>query len=172
MNDAGSLRALETIIASVADAPEFSGIEVLKSSVRRERGSLVASLLIDRERGVDTDLCEAVSRYIIRRADALPQPVRQFQVEVSSAGLERPLFSPAHFRRFAGSRAKVVTTLRIANRTDFEGSIESVGETDVTIGDFHTGSVRIPYATIKRANLVYEPREDLRKDRVRRRSRD
>jgi|SRR5579864_196763 len=157
--------AFEEIVASVASAPQFRDVEVLKAGVRRERGAYVMSLIVDRPTGVDTDLCEAISRHLIRRAEALPPPVPAYQVEVASAGLDRPLLTPAHYRRFAGRLAKVITTLRIANRTEFTGAIGTVSADAVTIEDPHAGPTPVPYAAIKRANLVYEPSEDLKKRR-------
>jgi ribosome maturation factor RimP len=110
--------ALEAVVASVASSPQFRDVEVLKAYVRREQGAYVLALVIDREGGVDTDLCEAISRYLMRRVEALPPPEPDYRVEVSSAGLDRPLLTPAHYRRFSGKLAKVITTLRIANRTE------------------------------------------------------
>jgi ribosome maturation factor RimP len=156
---------LVAIAASVAKAPEFRGVEVLKSVVRRERGSYVLSLIVDCEDGVDTDLCEEISRYLIRRVDELPPPIPNYRVEVASAGLDRPLLTPAHYRRFAGQRIKVITTLRIANRTEFSGAIGHVNEEAVTVADPYAGPTPIPYAAIKRANLIYDPAQDLKKKR-------
>lgn len=158
-----SLEPFEAIVSSIHTAPEFSDLEILKWTIRRERGVVMIGVVIDRESGVDTNVCEAVSKHIARRADALPPPVPLYQVEVASAGLERPLLTPEHFRRFAGRAAKVVTTLRIRNRTEFSGPIEAADETAVTIADPHAGPTPIPYAAVKRASLVYDPRADLRK---------
>ena len=157
--------ALEGIAASVAASPEFRDVEVLKAFVRRERGAFVLALIVDRAGGVDTDLCESISRHLIRRVEALPPPVPDYRVEVSSAGLERPLLTPEHYQRYTGKLAKVITTLRIVNRTDFTGSIVDVSEDAVTIADPHAGLTPIPYAAIKRAHLVYDPAQDLKKKR-------
>jgi len=153
---------LSAIVTSVGSHPEFRDIEVLKSYVRRAGRAYVLGLVVDRDGGVDTDLCEAVSRYIIRRADALVPPV-DYQVEVSSAGLDRPLITAGHYRRYEGKVAKVITTLRIANRTEFTGAIGSVTDEAVTIHDPHAGPTPIPFAVIKRASLVYDPAQDLKR---------
>jgi ribosome maturation factor RimP len=165
MADHSEREALEEIVESVASQPAFRGVEVLKSFVRREHRAYVLGMLIDREGGVDTDLCEAISRYLLRRAEELATPGGDYRVEVASAGLDRPLLTPAHFRRFAGQRAKVITSLRIGNRIEFEGPIGEVGTDAVTILDKHAGPSPIPYAAMKRANLVYDPTEDLKKKR-------
>ena len=157
--------ALEEIAATVSSVPEFRDVEVLKATVGREHRAYVVGLLVDRDGGVDTNLCEAISKYLIRRIDALDPPVENYRVEVASAGLERPLLIPAHFRRFRGALAKVVTSLHIGNRVDFTGAIGAVTDEAVTILDPHAGPTPIPYAAIKRAHLVYDPSQDLKRKR-------
>jgi ribosome maturation factor RimP len=157
--------ALEEIAAAVPSVPEFHDVEILKATVGRQNRAYVVTLMIDRDGGVDTDLCEAISKYLIRRIDALDPPVEDYRVEVASAGLERPLLVPAHYRRFRGALAKVVTTLHIGNRVDFTGAIGAVTDAAVTILDPHAGPTPIPYAAIKRAHLVYDPSQDLKKKR-------
>jgi ribosome maturation factor RimP len=155
--------ALEEIAASVPAAPEFRDVEVLKTLVRREGRAQVLSLTIDRDGGVDTDLCEAISRHLIRRIDALDPPLADYRVEVASAGLERPLLTPSHYQRFRGRQAKVVTTLHIGNRVEFTGPIDVATDDAVTILDKHAGPTAIPYAAVKRAHLVYDPALDFKK---------
>jgi len=157
--------SLEAIVASVAGNPDFGDIEFLRSNVHRERGAFVVTLVIDREGGVDTALCERISRYLIRRIEELSPAPEDFRVEVSSAGLDRPLYTPEHYRRFTGKRVKVITTLRIANRTEFSGAVGAVNADAVTILDPYAGPTPIPFAAIKRANLIYDPSEDLKRKR-------
>ena len=88
-------------------------------------------ITIDRESGVDSNLCEAVSRYVENRIEELPPPVPLFQLEVASAGLARPLLRPEHFARFRGREINVITTLRIKNRVEFTGPISHADGTAV-----------------------------------------
>jgi len=154
---------LEEIAASVPAA--FDGVEVLRALLRREGRTQVMSLIVDREGGMDTDACARISRFIINRIDALDPPVDDYRVEVSSAGLERPLLTAEHYRRFRGRPAKVITSLHIGNRVEFSGPIDSVTDEAVTIRDPHAGPTPIPFAAIKRAHLIYDPTTDLKKKR-------
>lgn len=157
--------ALEAIVRSIADEPRFNGVEVLRATVQREHHAYSVNIVVDRENGVDTDLCEAISRYVIRKADAHQPPIGEYNVVVSSAGLDRPLQTPANFRRFRPRPVKVITTLRIANRTEFNGPIGEVTDDAVTILDPHAGPTAIPYGAMKRANLIYDLAEDLKRKR-------
>ncbi len=157
----GALHKLATLLSDFA--AEFTSIEVLKSSVHRERGQSLIALMIDREGGVDTTLCEQVSRIIDLRAEALGPEIGPYRIEVASAGVDRPLLTPEHFRRFAGRDARVITRLPIAKRVEFNGRIESANDVSVTMADRYAGTVEIPHAAIKKAHLVYEPATDLRR---------
>ena len=153
-------RRVEEIIAGIPR--EFVNVEVLKHAVRRERGTFVIALSLDREGGVDTGLCEHISRFIANRLDADPS-IGNYSLEVASAGLDRPLLTPVHFGRFLGRDARIITHLRIANRVEFVGTIQAWDDVKVTVADRYAGKVDIPYAAIKRANLVYEASDDLSK---------
>ncbi len=154
---------VEAICGRMIGVPEFRDIEVLKCVVRKEHRVHHISITIDRESGVDSNLCEAVSRFVENRIEEMPEPVPLFQLEVASAGLARPLLRPEHFVRFRGREVNVITTLRIKNRVEFTGAIAQADDTAVTVDDKYAGSTPLPYAAIKRANLVYDPRVDLKR---------
>lgn len=154
---------VDMILSSIERVERFGGVEVLKAGVHRDRGGLFLRITIDRDGGVDTALCEAVSQYVSRCVDAMPPPVPPYQVEVESAGVERPLLKPAHYQKFVGRGARIITSLRIQNRTEFSGPIAAATDESVTISDTYAGSVEIPYPAIKRAHLTFEIREDLRR---------
>jgi len=156
-----TIEQLEAVLKNIT--VEFPSIEVLKTTVRRERGAYVLAVTVDRANGVDTDLCEQLTRYIERRVEAQTPPIGSYTIEVASAGLDRPLLTPAHFTRFAGRPARIITSLRVANRVEFSGAIESADDAKVTIADRYAGRVEIPYGAIKRANLIYEPAQDLKR---------
>ncbi len=103
-------------------------------------------VFIDRDGGVDLDLCERVSHEL--------GPVRErFALEVSSPGIERPLVKPAHFRRFVGREVTVQTAEPLDGRRRFRGGLLSAGDSDIEIDQDGT-SVRIPYKVIQRSRLV------------------
>jgi ribosome maturation factor RimP len=156
-------REVEAICERMLAVPEFRDLEVLKCTAHKERRVYYVRIIVDRESGVDSNLCEAVSRYVENRIEELPPPVPLFQLEVASAGLARPLLRPEHFARFRGREINVITTLRIKNRVEFTGAISHADATAVTVDDRYAGPTPLPYAAIKRANLVYDPREDLKK---------
>jgi ribosome maturation factor RimP len=162
VNDTSDERErIESIVDGViADLP---GVELVRRTVVRERGAFSIRVMLDREGGVSTELCEAVSKSIGRAVDALSAPPPEYDLEVASAGLDRPLLSPSHFRRFAGRKAKIVTSQPVGNRVEFSGPIVTADETAVVIEDAHAGATPVPHAVIKRANLIYDASADFKR---------
>lgn len=74
----------------------------------RLRRSQVFRVLVDSEDGgVPVDACGRLSRQISDELDKNPMLEGSYQIEVSSAGMNRKIWNAAHFRRFAGEGAKI-----------------------------------------------------------------
>ena len=100
---------------------------------------------IDSPEGVDHALCEQVT-------DVLRDYLREYSVEVSSPGLDRPLRRQEHFEAALGRRVK----LRTAGRRTLRGEILSAGEQSVKVAASDGAETEIPYEQIVRANLIDE----------------
>ena len=103
-------------------------------------------LYIDHPGGVDLALCETVT-------GELRDLLESWSLEVSSPGVDRPLTKPEHFRRFLGRRVKVQTHEAIAGQRNFTGTLAEADEESVSVAG-ETGAVRIPFAGIRRSNLI------------------
>jgi ribosome maturation factor RimP len=117
------------------------GIEVLAVELA---GPERFTVYIDHAQGVDHALCERVT-------DVLRDYLRQYSVDVSSPGYERPLRRPAHFRNAVGR----LVMLRTAERKNVRGKVVAADERAVTIKT-DGESVEIPYDSIVRGNLIEE----------------
>jgi ribosome maturation factor RimP len=113
-------------------------------------------VFIDHPAGVTLAVCERVTH-------ALSAVRERYTLEVSSPGIERPLTKPDHFRRFVGRRARVRTRgvpsdVRAAaapNRRHYTGELVGASDTEITLAA-DEGVVTIPYAQIRRSNLIEE----------------
>ena len=117
------------------------GVEVLAVELQNPERFTV---FVDHAEGVDHALCARVT-------DVLREYLREYAVEVSSPGVERPLRTAQHFRNAVGRTVK----LRTPERKRLKGEIVSAGERAVVVragGD----TVEIPYDQIVRGNLSYE----------------
>src|SRR5918911_4865072 len=106
------------------------------------------TVYVDHPQGVDHALCERVT-------DVLRDYLREYSVEVSSPGLERPLRTPAHFRRVVGRKVAVRTEHEVGGRKRFRGEVVGADDSGVHVsvgGDRYD----IPYDEIVRGNLIDE----------------
>ena len=129
---------------------ELLGIEYVASGKHS-----VLRLYIDCEEGVGVNDCETVSRQVGAIMDVEDPISGQYNLEVSSPGIERPLFVIAHYQRFLGHDVCLRTYRPIDGRRNFTGSIGSVVETSNTIELVtELGSVSLDIDLIEKANLV------------------
>jgi ribosome maturation factor RimP len=105
-------------------------------------------LYIDHPSGVDLGRCERVS-------NELSDLLERWSLEVSSPGVDRPLTKPEHFRRFLGRRVRVRTNEPIDGRSNFTGRLAAANDDSVAV-EADGASVRIPFARIRRSNLIPE----------------
>jgi ribosome maturation factor RimP len=116
-------------------------VEVLLAEVV---GADKLRVFIDHPSGVSLELCERVTNHLA--------PLRAtHSLEVSSPGPERPLSRPEHFRRYLGRRARIRT--RDQAHKSVTGELVGASDSDVTVAA-PDGVVSIPYAEIRRSNLV------------------
>lgn len=142
---------LEALLAPLVEdlGYEFVGIEYLSNPKNR-----VIRLYIDRpEVGIGVDDCERVSHEVSALLDVEDPVSGQYTLEVSSPGIERPLFTGSQFARFVGEDARVMMAVPVEGRRKFKGSIVSADEERVVLevdGERH----ELLVADIQRATLA------------------
>ena len=129
---------------------ELLGIEYVASGKHS-----VLRLYIDCEKGVGVNDCETVSRQVSAIMDVEDLISGQYNLEVSSPGIERPLFVIGHYQRFLGHDVCLRTYRPIDGRRNFTGCIGSIGDTSNTIELVtELGPVTLDIDLIEKANLV------------------
>jgi ribosome maturation factor RimP len=116
-------------------------------------GSLLRVYVDAPERPVTIDDCERASREISALLDVNDPVAGRYTLEVSSPGLDRPLFTPAHFARFVGEAVKINVNLPLDGRKRFHGKIKEI-EGDRIVIDQDGTLVAIVHANIAKARLA------------------
>jgi len=116
------------------------GVEVLAVELS---GSERFTVFVDHPQGVDHQLCQRVT-------DVLRDYLREYSIDVSSPGIERPVRTASHFRNAVGRRV----ALRTAERR-VRGEVLEAGERAVKVG-VDGSELDIPYEAIVRGNLIDE----------------
>jgi ribosome maturation factor RimP len=153
---ANSLR--EQIRALITPPIEAAGYELVDVEWGHEQGGWVCRVLLDNSEGkVGLEDCEQVSRQlsaILDVNDVIPQ---HYSLEVSSPGLDRPLRTPAHFKRFVGQSAKVRLKAGVDGRRNYSGKIVAVSADDKQITVEVDGKEYVlPLDDLDKANLDYK----------------
>jgi ribosome maturation factor RimP len=135
-------------LAEVVEGVLPGGTELVEA---RFSGGPLLTVLLDREDGpVDHEFCSRIASVV---APALEAEGYDGPIEVSSAGIERPLTRPEHFRRFVGHEAKVRIGEPLDGRRNFTGVIDRAGEDAFVLRLSEGVEVELPFGSVARANL-------------------
>ena len=130
------------------------GLECLGVEYSPSHGNSLVRVYIDApQRAVTVDDCEAVSRQISAMLDVNDPISGRYTLEVSSPGLDRPLYTPQQFARCIGQPAKLEVNLAIAGRRRFQGPIRAVDGNTIFL-DQDGVEVKIAADNIHKAKLV------------------
>ncbi len=165
-----SHRRLSELVQPVV---EREGFELYDLDLRREGGrggGLVLRLMIDRAGrthfgpqrddrgqlvgGVSLDDCVRVTKALGPVLDVEDPIDGAYRLEVSSAGVDRPLKQPAHFAKATGLYVRVKTKVPVGGRRKLSGKVLAADDEHVTLavdGD----EVVVPLRLVDRANLDY-----------------
>ena len=126
-------------------------------------------LYIDAEgRLVTIEDCEAVSREVSALLDVNDPIAGNYTLEVSSPGLDRPLFEAAHYARFVGDIAKLALLVPVQGRRRITGRIVRVEGDEVTMAD-EAGEIAVAVGNVQKARLVPQFDEPAKTPRRKRR---
>ena len=149
----------DEIAALLSPTVESLGLELLGIEYLPAPGGAVVRLYIDvpqaeaDERSVGIEDCEAVSREVSAQLDVEDPISGNYTLEVSSPGLDRPLFGAAQFARFVGETAKVALKLPQDGRRRLQGKILRVDGDDVAF-DVDGNELVVAADNIDKAKLV------------------
>ena len=147
----------EKIAGIVEPALEAEGYSLVDLEFRREGGSWVLRLFIDKpEGGITLDDCQKASRLLSPILDVENMIEGRYFMEVSSPGINRRIRKKDDFEKFAGAKVKIQLRSPLDGRKKITGIIEGVEGNKVFIRNEHAGSrelSRVPLAAITRANL-------------------
>lgn len=146
----------DKVLAVIEPAAEDLGYRIVRvrlSGLKRKRLQIMAERRSDGEMGIED--CEALSRAVSPVLDASDPIQGEYDLEVSSPGIDRPLIALEDFARFAGHEAKLELARSIDNRRRFRGMIVGVEDEMVLLAmEGAEAPVRLPFASLSDARLV------------------
>ena len=150
--------------------PETSGLglELVRVRSHESKETRIQIMAERREGNIDLDDCARLSKAVHPILEGI-LPGRNFALEVSSPGIDRPLTRLGDFSAYTGSPVRIETATPHSGRRRFRGTLLGIqsrrrdGETGpetedrIAIRDDNSGDVLLPFATIAAARLVSDP---------------
>ena len=137
----------------IAPAVTALGYEMWGLEYLTHGGQTVLRVFIDSENGINVDDCAAVSRQVSAVLDVEDPISGEYSLEVSSPGMDRPLFTLDQFQRYSGEQVKIRLRAPFEGRRNFSGRLVGVEVDEVVVAvDEH--EYLLPIELIDKANVV------------------
>ena len=137
----------------LSPAVEGLGYEYVGLEYRSGSSSAMLRIYIDNENGINVDDCAKVSRQISAVLDVEDPITSEYTLEVSSPGLDRPLFIAEHYQQYIGEKIKCKLRMPINKRRNFSGKLLEADMNNITLS-IDNESVELSIDDIEKANLV------------------
>ncbi|PID64157.1 MAG: ribosome maturation factor RimP [Gammaproteobacteria bacterium] len=128
---------------------ELVGVEYHPNSV-----NALVRVYVDKETGINLDDCVAVNEQVSGVLDVEDPIPSRYTLEVSSPGLDRPLFNLKDFERFIGRAAKIRISRPIERQRNFKGTLIAVDGERITIEAEDGKQSELDFNTIEVARLI------------------
>lgn len=144
-------QTLKRILTSVVEA---MGYEWVGMEFHPRRANALLRVYIDSATGITLDDCQRVSHQLSGVLDVEDPIAGQYTLEVSSPGLDRPLFEAQHFERFVGAEVRLQLRELLNGRRKLIGRLSGMRGGDVVIVDSEGQEWQVPIERIEKARLA------------------
>lgn len=126
-----SIEAIHELVRKVVEPMgyELVGVQYLTG----QPGGNILRVYIDKEDGVQLDDCSAVSHQLSGVLDVEDPIPGNYNLEISSPGLDRPLFEPEHYERFVGRQVNIRLHPSIGGRRKYKGKLLGIEDGRVLV---------------------------------------
>lgn len=127
---------------------ELVGVEFVRAGKHS-----ILRVYIDSENGISVDNCADVSYQVSAVLDVEDPISTEYNLEVSSPGMDRPLFTEAHYLKVVGETISVRLTVPMDNRRNFKGQLVSCENGNIRV-DVDGQVFELPILNVDKGNLV------------------
>lgn len=146
-------RLEEKLTEMLEPGVEALGFELVGVEYVRAGKHSILRVFIDHENGVSVDDCADVSHQVSAILDVEDPISNEYNLEVSSPGMDRPLFKEKHFQQVVGEQVQIRLAMPMDNRRNFKGTLLACEEGVVSV-DVDGQQFQLAVANIEKANVV------------------
>lgn len=146
MKHSGLQALLEPVVTGLGY--EFVGLEMTGGT-----GQEILRIYIDHADGISAEDCEAVSHQVSGVLDVEDVIPGQYVLEISSPGLDRPLFTAAQYRQFVGFEVNLRLKFPVRERRRLRGWLRQVSDAGIEL-EVDGEQWQVPFSSIERTRLV------------------
>ncbi len=143
---------LQTIVENVVIS---MGYELVGIEYMQHDNTGLLRIYIDKDQGIVLADCQAVSHQLSGVLDVEDPIAGNYNLEISSPGLDRPLFKAKDYERFAGNTVKIKLARAQDGRKNYKGLLQGI-ENDEVILSMEGHEIRLSLANIEQSRLVPE----------------
>jgi ribosome maturation factor RimP len=143
----------ETLVRLAEPVVTGLGYELVGIEHHAGRGRPLVRVYIDAEEGITVDACAQVSRQLSAVFDVEEPISGPYTLEVSSPGIDRPLFTREQFHRFRGEEVQLKLTRLVAGQRRMKGKLLEVSEQAVVL-EQEGEACELPFDDIESARLA------------------
>lgn len=145
---------LEKRLTTMLNAPvEALGFELVGVEFVRAGKHSIMRVYIDHENGINVDDCAEVSHQVSAVLDVEDPISTEYNLEVSSPGMDRPLFKEQHYAAIIGEVVNIRLSMPMNNRRNFKGTLVAVEDGVVSV-EVDGQTFDLAFANIEKGNLV------------------
>jgi ribosome maturation factor RimP len=131
---------------------ESNGFELYHLEYVKESGQNIFRVYIDSDNGISLDNCVKVSKAISEILDAEDPISEEYNLEVSSPGVFRALYTEEHFNKYIDNQVLVNLKGLIDGKKKYDGILKSFDEENLVLS-VASNDVTIPRSKISAVNL-------------------
>jgi len=144
----------EQLEKMVVDVIENAGFEFVEMKLVRHGKHHAVRVFADRPGGITLDQCGVLSRTLERKFDEIDLFESAYTIEVSSPGLDRPLVTPADFRRKVGEKVRLQLKVPLDERHQIEGRLVSMRD-NMLVVETAAGLTEVLIDQVERGKIVF-----------------
>lgn len=110
-------------------------------------------IYIDKADGIAVEDCENVSRQVSSVLDVEDPLSGEYILEVSSPGMDRPLYKLEQYSAYVGAQVAVKLRVNFEGRRNFSGMLKGIEEDEIVL-EVDNEEYLLPYELIDKANVV------------------